>query len=116
MKARELWRELSPRLIINYSHIHERLAYEQRQWEAAIQGIELDEPDWNDEQAREERKMSLSRIEWLKKKLAEKRAAGILPDPARIEESIREKRGKVIGLNTQTEDALMKELKRQGAV
>ena len=94
--------------------MQERLVFEQRQWAAAIQGIELDEPEWNDDQAREERRIALARIEWLKKKLAEKRAQGKLPDLTNVEAFLKTGKGKVIGLNVQTEDALMKELKKQG--
>ncbi|GEM_PF-2178611 len=95
---------------------HDRIEFGKHQWEAAFNGIELEEPDWNDEQEELERKRSIAKFKEFVRWKAQLQAEGKLVDPRNIEALLESNKGMVIGINAENEQTLQKKLKQQGVV
>lgn len=95
---------------------HERTEFEKRQWEAALNGIKLEEPEWEDEQEELERKRSIEKFKEFVRWKAQLQAEGKLVDPRNIEALLNSDKGTVIGINIENEQTLQKNLKKQGVV
>jgi hypothetical protein len=95
---------------------NERNEFEKRQWEAALNGITLEEPEWNDEQSELEHKRSIQKFKDYIRWKAKKQAEGTYIDPRNIDALLKSDKGVIIGINSENEQKLQKKLKKQGVV